>query len=217
MARDTRAFGVAAAALIVLFTATPGWPHHVGTYTARDNAISANFKQIKFSIQAGKFDVARSLFEDGALRKEMLARAGRLPPGLPDTVANAIRARDSKTAEAALALFFSALARDLAREADARLADPGTGADARVAAGGKFLEAIWRYWNLIDFAVSERDPKAAVAMRLAFEEAETESQPGPRRVATAADPARLRASFARVARTLSDVIESLSAVTRRNS
>ena len=59
------------ALLAVVFVAIAGRPiaaHHVGTYVPSDNEISANFKQIKFSIQAGKFDVARRLFETGAVR-----------------------------------------------------------------------------------------------------------------------------------------------------
>src|SRR5262249_61699061 len=44
--------------------------HHIGAYTARDNDVSVNFKQVKFSVQAGRFDVARRLFEDGAVRRE---------------------------------------------------------------------------------------------------------------------------------------------------
>ena len=201
------------AAVIVSLAATPAPAHHVGAYTVRDNAVSANFKQIKFSLQAGKFDVALRLYEEGALRQEMRAQAKRLPAGLDDTVRAALRARDPKTTETALALFFTALSRDLALEASARLADPGASAETRSAAGAKFLDAIWRYWNLVDFAVSERDPKSAVAMRLAFEEAEGSAK----RVSTGADPTRLRASLARIADTLADIIQTLSDTKRRQS
>jgi hypothetical protein len=68
--------------LALLATAAAARAHHVGTYTPRDNEISANFKQLKYSIDAKKFDVAVRLFETGALRKEMQARASRLPAGL---------------------------------------------------------------------------------------------------------------------------------------
>ena len=199
--------------MMAAVAAAPALAHHVGAYTVRDNAVSANFKQIKFSLQAGKFDVALRLFEEGALRKELLVQATRLPGELDDLVRTALRARDPKRAEAGLALFFAALGRDLALEADGRLAEPGTSADVKAAAGARFLDAIWRYWNLIDFAVSERDPKAAVAMRLAFEEAEGSAK----RVSTTADPTGLRASLARIADTLSRIIQTLSATTRRNS
>src|SRR5437879_3772482 len=91
-------------------------------------------------------------------------------------------------------------ARDLAREADRRLA---AGA-APAAMGPRFLEAIWRYYNLVDFAVGQRDPRASVAMRLAYDDAETLTRPA----AAASDPARLRASFGRVAPILSGLIDA---------
>ena len=36
----------AGAVMIAALAGTPASAHHVGVYTARDNAISANFKQI---------------------------------------------------------------------------------------------------------------------------------------------------------------------------
>src|SRR5439155_12949134 len=100
-----------AAAVIVVVgcLAPPALAHHVGSYTARDNEVSTNFKQIKFSLQAGKFDVALRLFEGGPLRKEMQTRAGRLPAGLESSTRAALRARDTKAAELDLALFVVAL------------------------------------------------------------------------------------------------------------
>ena len=71
-------------AVFVVIAGGPAAAHHVGTYVPSDNAISANFKEIKFSIQAGKFDVARRLFETGAVRAEMRAQAARLPAGLEE-------------------------------------------------------------------------------------------------------------------------------------
>ena len=138
----------------------------------RDNEVSANFKQIKFSIQARKFDVAARLFETGAIRAEMRAPRGPLPAGLEEATRAALAAGDGPRAERGLMVFFAALIRDLALEADRRLADTREPAPARAATGQKFLEAIWRYYNLVDFAVGQYDPKAAVAVRLAFDEAE---------------------------------------------
>ena len=73
--------------------------HHVGAYVPRDNEISANFKQIKFSIQARKFDVAARLFETGAIRVEMRARAGRIPGGLEEATRAALVAGDGPRAD----------------------------------------------------------------------------------------------------------------------
>lgn len=118
---------------------------------------------------------------------------------------------------AARALFFSALAKDLVTEAEAKVADAKTPLETRVTAATKFLEAIWRYWSLVDFVVSQRDVKSAAAMRLAFEDAEGNTKgasapgavnpcsarrPPPAREAGTPDPDRLRASFARIARVL---------------
>jgi len=35
------------------------------------------------------------------------------------------------------------------------------------------LNAAWRYYNLADFAISRQNPKASVALRVAFEDAQT--------------------------------------------
>ena len=212
------------AVTLVLLAAAPAAGHHVGAYVPRDNEISANFKQLKFSIQARKFDVATRLFETGALRTEMRAQAARLPAGLEETTRAALVAGDGPRAERGLVVFFAALIRDLALEADRRLADTREPAPARVSTGLKLLEAIWRYYNLVDFTVGQYDPKAAVAVRLAFDEAEGYAQGSPapagnsaapesRRVTTArpvASPApeKMREPIQRIAHTLSGLIET---------
>lgn len=215
------------AVMLVLAAAAPAAGHHVGAYVPRDNEISANFKQLKFSIQARKFDVAARLFETGAIRLEMRAQAGRLPTGLEETTRGALVAGDGPRAERALMVFFAALTRDLALEADRRLADARESAPARVTTGLKLLEAIWRYYNLVDFTVGQHDPKAAVTIRLAFDEAEGYAQgskaptgdpagntvaPESRRVTpppvAAPAPERMREPVQRIARTLSGLIET---------
>ena len=195
----------------LLTTAAPmrAAAHHVGTYTVRDNEISQNFKQIKFALQARKLDVAAKLYDEGAVRREMQAQAARLPAGLEARTQAALRAGDVPRAEAGLAALFAALARDLAVEADRKVVDTAGTAETRIAAANRFLEAIWRYWNLIDFVASQRDPKAAVAIRLAFDEAETFTR--------GKDAARLRAPLARITQTLDGVVQTLETVTRRDS
>jgi hypothetical protein len=214
-------------ALLLALAAGPAAAHHVGVYVARDNEISANFKQLKFSIQAGKFDVAARLFETGAVRAEMRAQSNRLPPGLDDAIAAAIKGGDGRSAERGLMIFFAALARDLAVTADRRLSDASEPTEARLAAGRKFLEAIWRYYALVDFAVTQYDSKAGVAVRLAFDEAEGYVRgPGPAAPASspragtpaaAPDPAKLREPLRRIAQTLSGLIETSSTSLRRSS
>jgi hypothetical protein len=203
------------AALVLAGAAPAARAHHVGAYTPKDNEISQNFKQIKFALQARKLDVATRLYADGAVRREMKTRAATLPPGLEAATHAALRAGDVPRAEAGLATVFAVLARELAVEADRTVADTAAAPDARLAAANRFLDAIWRYWNLIDFVASQRDPKASVAMRLAFDEADTLAKVAPPRPAT--DPARLRAPLGRIAQTLSAVVQSLETVTRRES
>lgn len=212
---------------LVLLAAAPAAGHHVGAYVPRDNEISANFKQVKFSIQARKFDVAARLFESGAIRTAMRAQADRLPAGLEETTRAALVTGDGPRAERGLVVFFAALIRDLALEADRRLADTREPASARTAAGQKLLEAIWRYYNLVDFAVGQYDPKAAVAVRLAFDEAEGYAQGSPAPAGTPAGntvapesrrvaprpvvtpaPDKMREPLQRIARTLSGMIET---------
>src|SRR2546425_12783823 len=158
-------------AVIVTAVASPAAAHHVGAYVPKDNAVTTNFKQVKFSVQAKKFDVALRLFETGALRAEMRAHAATLPAGLEDGTRAALAASEGAEVERRLMIFFAALARDLALEADRRLAEAGGTAESRAATGRKFLEAIWRYYNLVDFAVAPRDNKTSVAARLPFHEA----------------------------------------------
>lgn len=205
---------------IILATITsPAAAHHVGSYVPRDNAVTTNFKQVKFSVQAQKFDVALKLFDEGPLRAEMRAHAAALPADLEEGTRAALAAGDGREVERRLMVFFAALSRDLALEADRQLARPG--ADAQIATGRKFLEAIWRYYNLVDFAVATRDSKASVAVRLAFDEADAYVKPAVGGAAPAS-PEGLRKPLQRIAQVLSSLIESSappssSTPPRRNS
>ena len=197
---------------LLLAVAPPVGAHHVGTYTPRDNEITTNFKQVKFSLQARKFDVALRLFEQGALRTAMRQKAGTLPPGLEAGTRAALQAKDALEVERRLMIFFAALARDLAIEADRQLADPTLTPPARAAMGQRFLEAMWRYYNLVDFAVSSRDSRTSTAVRLAFDEAE-----GDAKVTSAPEADRLRRPFRRIAQILSNLIDTSSPSPRRDS
>jgi hypothetical protein len=160
-------------ALLGPAAARPALAHHVGAYIPQDNEVTASFRQVKFSVQARKFDVALRLFEAGALRREMRAKAAGLPPGLEAATREALRAGDAAEAERLLMVFFAALGRDLALEAERQVGDSRLSRKARLERGERFLEAIWRYYNLVDFVVSQQDSKASVAIRLAFDEAES--------------------------------------------
>jgi hypothetical protein len=196
------------ALLLTMLAVAPAAAHHTGTYTPKDNAITTNFKQLKFSVQAGKFDVARRLFDDGPLRGEMRTRAAALPDGLEARTRAAFDAGDAFEVERGLMVFFAALGRDLALEAERQLA---AGA-APAPTGARFLEAIWRYYNLVDFAVSRRDARASVAMRLAYDDAETLVRPV--KAPAAVSSARLRESFRRIASILAGIIQGPPAPVR---
>ena len=202
-------------ALAVFLLVLPAWPaaaHHVGAWTPKDNEVTTNFKQVKFSVQAKKFDVALRLFERGALRAEMRAHAATLPAGLEDGTRAALQTGDGLEVERRLMIFFAALARELALEADRQVAEAGATAESRAATGRKFLEAIWRYYNLVDFAVSSRDSKASVAVRLAFDEAE-----GYAKSVSAPGADKLHEPLRRIAQVLSNLIDASSTSARRDS
>jgi hypothetical protein len=201
-----------AALALLLALASPAAAHHVGAYTPRDNETTTNFKQIKFSLQAKKFDVALRLFEEGALRAAMREKAGTLPAGLESGTRAALQSNDALEVERRLMIFFAALARELALEADRQLADGKLSREARAATGRRFLEAMWRYYNLVDFAVSSRDNKSSTSLRLAFDEAE-----GYVKTTSASEADKLRESLRRIAQLLSTLIDTSSALPRRDS
>ena len=201
-----------AALALLLALASPASAHHVGAYTPRDNEITTNFKQIKFSLQAKKFDVALRLFEEGALRAAMREKAGTLPAGLESGTRAALQSNDALEVERRLMIFFAALARELALEADRQIADGKLSREARATTGRRFLEAMWGYYNLVDFAVSSRDNKSSTALRLAFDEAE-----GYVKTTSASEADKLREPLRRIAQLLSTLIDTSSALPRRDS
>jgi len=154
--------------------------------------------------------LAHHVGEAGALRAQMRAKAATLPPGLESGTRAALQAGDAPEVERRLMIFFAALARDLALEAGRQLVDARLAPEARATAGPRFLEAIWRYYNLIDFAVAMRDDKTSVAMRLAFDEAEGYAK------AAAPAGAGLSDALRRIAQILTHLIDTSSTFARRN-
>jgi len=204
---------LALVALLLLGGAGPAAAHHIGAWAPRDNPVSANFKQIKFSLQEGKRDVALRLYETGDLRRELRARATTLPAGLDEAIRTGLAAGDVPAAERGLMVFFLRLVHELALEADRQAGDTTAPPSARAAAARRFLEAIWRYYNLVDFVVSQRDAKAAAGVRLAFEEAEeTVKENAP---ADGVD--RIGGPLRTIAKIVAGLIETSATTARRDS
>jgi hypothetical protein len=159
------------AALVLVPGATTA--HHVGAFTPRDTDLTLNFKQIKASAQAGRFETALRLFEDGTVHDTMARYEKQLPPGLEDGLRAALRARDLPGAELRLSVVLAFLTQARIRDAIARLREPGAPPGRRPEEARKLLTAAWRYYNLANFVVSQQNPKASVTLRVAFEDAQT--------------------------------------------
>jgi len=119
----------------------------------KDNAVTTNFKQVK-SRPGQEVRRGAAVFDAGALRAEMHAHAATLPAGLeagrgsrsrPATAGGGAPAHGPSLARSH-AIWRSRPDRRLARRAP----PPRTPRRHR----RKFLEAIWRYYNIVDFAVA---------------------------------------------------------------
>lgn len=147
--------------------------HHVGVFTPKDTDLTANFKQIKASAQAGRFDVAVKLFDDGILHDTMEKYEKSLPPGLEDGLRASLKAKDLPGAELRLSIFLAFLTRERIRDAVAKLRGPALGREQRWEQARKILNAAWRYYNLADFVIMQQNAKASVALRMAFEDGQS--------------------------------------------
>jgi len=151
----------------------PAGAHHVGVFTPKDDDITKNFKEIKFASQAGRFDVALKLFDEGVVHDTMEKFEKELPPGLEDGLRAALKAQNLPAVELRLALFLAFVTKARVLSASGKLRDQTLPPEQRRAQARKLLNAAWRYYNLADFVISRQDPKASVALRMAFEDAQT--------------------------------------------
>lgn len=147
--------------------------HHVGVFTPKDDDITKNFKEIKFSSQAGRFDVALKLFDEGVVHATMEKFEKELPPGLEDGLRAALKVKNLPGVELRLALFLAFMTRDRILGASGKLREQTLPPDLRRDQARKLVNAAWRYYNLADFVISRQDPKASVTLRMAFEDAQT--------------------------------------------
>lgn len=147
--------------------------HHVGGFTPKDSDITLNFKQIRASAQARRFEVAVKLFDDGILHGTMEKYEKQLPPGLEDGLRASLKAGDLPGAELRLSIFLAFMARELVRNAAGRLQEQSLLPVQRWDHARRILIAAWRYYNLADFVVARMNAKASAILRVAFEDSQT--------------------------------------------
>ena len=164
---------LALALAISIGAVVPAAAHHVGVFIPRDDDVTKNFKEIKFAVEAGRFELALRLFDDGVVHATMEKEEKRLPRGLEDGVRAALRAKDRPGVELRLAVFLTFMTRDRLAFALERLRRADLPPGRRREQVRRVLDAAWRYYNLADFAVGSRDAQASAALRLDFEDAYT--------------------------------------------
>lgn len=152
---------------------TPATAHHVGAFIPKDDDITRNVKEIKFATQAGRPELAVKLFDDGIVHAAMEKEEKRLPRGLEDRLRGALRRQDLPGTELRLAIFLAFLTRERLFDAAARIHRPDLTPERRQEHARKLINAAWRYYNLVDFAISAYDARMAVDVRMGFEDAQT--------------------------------------------
>jgi hypothetical protein len=158
---------------IVLGVMAPAAAHHVGVFVPKDDDVTKNFKDIKFAVEAGRFDLALRLFDDGVIHATMEKEEKRLPRALEDGLRAALRRKDVPAVEVRLAVFLVFMTRERLAFALERLRRADLVPERRREHARRVLDAAWRYYNLADFAVVSRDATISAALRLGFEDAYT--------------------------------------------
>ncbi len=162
-----------AASALILGVSVPAPAHHVGVYIPKDDDLSKNAKEIKFAAAAGRFELGLKLFDEGIVHATMEKHERRLPRGLEDGLRAAFARQDLPSVELPLAIFLAFLTTLRLEDAVARLQASTVAPERRRDQARKLIDAAWRYYNLADFVVSAQDPKAAVAVRMGFEDGQT--------------------------------------------
>ncbi len=218
-----RVLATALSVLLSLGSLSPAWAHHVGVFIPKDNDITKNFKEIKFASQAGRFDVALKLFDEGIVHATMETLEKALPPGFEDGLRAALRAKNLPGVELRLALVLAFLTRQRILDATEKLRDQSLPADLGRDQTRRLLNAAWRYYNLADFVISRQDPKASVDVRTAFEDAQSYLAPklpsaagagGSTSQRASPDEGKALAALTLMERTLGEVIRQGAQVAR---
>jgi hypothetical protein len=200
---------LASALLAAAVLATPGGPaaaHHLGVIVPRDDEVTLVFKRIQGFLKERRFDLATKECEATPLGRRLAEVSG---PGAPDVRAElraALARRDAAGTELALARFFLVLLRGLLGEALGRVNDGGLAERTKADQSLKLLAAGWRYYNLVDYTLYQRDVKAALRVRLAFEDAEA-ALGGSRAQQARFDEAAARLALERFRALASEILE----------
>ncbi|HEY7677636.1 MAG TPA: hypothetical protein VIG69_11220 [Candidatus Methylomirabilis sp.] len=159
-------------AIALLAIAAPLEAHHLGVIVPRDDEVTVAFKRVRGLVKEGRFDLASRECEAVPLGPRLAEASRGGPPDVRGEVRGALARRDAPGTELALLRFFLVVVRDLAGEALRRVNDPGLAERAQAEQALKLLAAGWRYYNLVDYTLYQREAKAALRARLAFEDIE---------------------------------------------
>ena len=166
----------AATPLLIAVTLTllpaPTIAHHLGVIVPRDDEVTLVFKRVRGLLKEGRFDLATRECDATPLGRRLDEVSRRAPPDVRAEVRAALARRDAPGTELALARFFLVIVRGLVSEAVSRVQDAALTERVKADQALKLLAAGWRYYNLADYAIYQRDVKAALGVRLAFEDAE---------------------------------------------
>jgi len=166
----------AATPLLIAVTLTllpaPTIAHHLGVIVPRDDEVTLVFKRVRGLLKEGRFDLATRECDATPLGRRLDEMSRRGPPDVRAEVRAALARRDAPGTELALARFFLVTLRGLLGEALARVNDAGLAERVKGDQALKLMAAGWRYYNLMDYTLYQRDVKAALRIRLAFEDAE---------------------------------------------
>lgn len=194
-------------ALVLGAWGPPAAAHHLGVIVPRDDEVTLGFKRVRALLKEGRFHLAARECEATPLGRRLAEVSTQGGPDVRAEVRAAIAQRDGPGAEQALMRFFLAVLRGLLGEALARVDDPGPPERARAEQALKLLAAAWRYYNLVDFTLYQRDAKAALRARLAFEDAEA-SLGGTKAKGARFDPPAARRALGAFRALVSEILEA---------
>ena len=169
---DMRLTPILLAAIALAAPAAPAFAHHLGVIVPQDDEVTAVFKRVRALLSEGRFDLAARECEDTPLGRRLAEASRGGPPDVRAEVLGALARHDAPGTELALLRFFLVVVRNLAGEALRRVNDPGLSERAQGEQALKLLAAGWRYYNLVDYTLYRREAKAALRVRLAFEDVE---------------------------------------------